>query len=61
MKTLGKAREYLGTSRMVTLEGELLESGGALVGGSAPRIGIHFGTSERDNIDELINKLNKHS
>ena len=59
MKTLGKAREYLGTSRMVTLEGELLESGGALVGGSAPRIGIHFGTSERDNIDELSNNIRK--
>ncbi len=59
MKTLGKAREHLGTSRMVTLEGELLESGGALVGGSAPRIGIHFGTSERDNIDELVNNIRK--
>jgi chromosome segregation protein len=59
METLGKAREHLGTSRMVTLEGELLESGGALVGGSAPRIGIHFGTSERDNIDELTDNIRK--
>ena len=59
METLGKAREHLGTSRMVTLEGELLESGGALVGGSAPRIGIHFGTSERDNIDELADNIRK--
>ena len=57
MKTLGKAREYLGTSRMVTHEGEILESGGALVGGSAPKTGIHFGTSERDDIDELGNKV----
>ena len=57
METLGKARKHLGKGRMVTLEGELLESGGALVGGSAPKTGIHFGTSERDDIDELVNKV----
>ena len=59
METLGKARQHLGKGRMVTLEGELLESGGALVGGSAPKTGIHFGTSERDDIDELINNVRK--
>ncbi len=57
MKSLDYAREYLGKGRMVTLQGELLESGGALVGGSAPRIGIHFGTSERDDIDELRSSI----
>ena len=57
MESLGKARQYLGKGRMVTLEGELLEAGGALVGGSAPRTGIHFGTAERDDIDELANNV----
>ena len=57
MKTLTEARRHLGKGRMVTLEGELLEAGGALVGGAAPRTGIHFGTSERNNIDELRNQI----
>ena len=35
----------------------MLESGGALVGGSAPKTGIHFGTSERDDIDELMSNV----
>ena len=38
---------------MVTLQGELLESGGALVGGAAPRTGISFGTADRTEIDKL--------
>ena len=57
MESLNYAREHLGKGRMVTLQGELLESGGALVGGAAPRIGIHFGTSERDDIDELRSSI----
>ena len=57
MESLREARQHLGKGRMVTLEGELLEAGGALVGGSAPRTGIHFGTSERDDIDELANSV----
>ena len=59
MESLANARQHLGKGRMVTLEGELLESGGALVGGSTPKTGIHFGTSERGNIDELANKVRK--
>ncbi|MBE28282.1 MAG: chromosome segregation protein SMC [Euryarchaeota archaeon] len=57
MKTLTEARRHLGKGRMVTLEGEVLEAGGAMVGGAAPRTGIHFGTSERDNIDELRTQI----
>ena len=57
MDSLNRARKYLGKGRMVTLQGELLESGGALVGGSAPRTGVHFGKSERDDIDELTNDI----
>ena len=57
MENLRVARLHLGKGRMVTLEGELLEAGGALVGGAAPRTGIHFGTSEREDIDELANSV----
>ena len=57
MDTLTNARENLGKGRMVTLQGELLESGGALIGGAAPRSGIHFGTSERGDIDKLTSEI----
>ena len=57
MNSLNLARKYLGKGRMVTLQGEVLENGGALVGGAAPRTGIHFGTSERGDIDELSNGI----
>ena len=56
MESLREARLHLGKGRMVTLEGELLESGGVL-GGSAPKTGIHFGTAERENIDDLANHV----
>ena len=57
MRSLNEARSYLGKGRMVTLAGELLEAGGAMVGGSPPRSGIHFGTGTRDNLDELVMHL----
>lgn len=44
-ETLSAARQNLGKYRMVTLEGEILESSGAMTGGSLSRRGrLHFGT-----------------
>ncbi|MBT9317913.1 chromosome segregation protein SMC [Leptothoe spongobia] len=44
---LNDARRHLGKFRMVTLEGEVLESSGAMTGGSLRRQGrLHFGTVE---------------
>ncbi len=44
--TLEAARRYLGQYRMVTLAGELLETSGAMTGGSASRSNtLHFGQS----------------
>jgi len=57
MDSLTNARRHLGKSRMVTLQGELLESGGALIGGTAPQSGIHFGTSERSDLDKLTTEI----
>jgi chromosome segregation protein len=46
-ETLNAARPYLGKYRIVTLEGEILESSGAMTGGSSnQRSGLHFGTSD---------------
>ncbi|MEM7580034.1 MAG: chromosome segregation protein SMC, partial [Cyanobacteria bacterium P01_A01_bin.80] len=43
--TLNQARNYLGQFRIVTLEGELLESSGAMTGGSnTQRSALRFGT-----------------
>jgi chromosome segregation protein len=44
-ETLNDARQHLGEFRIVTLEGELLESSGAMTGGSQnQRSGLRFGT-----------------
>ena len=44
-ETLNEARNHLGKQRIVTLEGDLLETSGAMTGGSKPkRSSIRFGT-----------------
>lgn len=44
---LDAARRYLGQYRIVTIDGELLETSGAMTGGSSTqRSGLHFGTAE---------------
>lgn len=46
-ETLNEARRHLGKFRIVTLEGEILESSGAMTGGSLRKQGrLHFGTVE---------------
>ncbi|WP_017305666.1 chromosome segregation protein SMC [Spirulina subsalsa] len=59
--TLNDARQHLGKVRIVTLEGELLESSGAMTGGSqSSRHTLHFGTSlqgESRELEELQNRL----
>ena len=55
-ETLEAARDHLGQQRMVTLEGELLETSGAMTGGSInkPRGRLHFGTVEAGESEEAI-------
>lgn len=51
---LDTARRYLGQHRIVTLAGELLEASGAMSGGSSSQnSGLHFGTSETTESDEI--------
>ncbi|MGK7873154.1 MAG: chromosome segregation protein SMC [Xenococcaceae cyanobacterium] len=53
-ETLNDARPYLGKNRIVTLEGEILESSGAMTGGSKPnRSSLHFGTATAGESGEL--------
>ncbi|MDX1978288.1 MAG: chromosome segregation protein SMC [Pseudanabaenaceae cyanobacterium bins.68] len=49
-ESLTQARSHLGKQRMVTLEGELLETSGAITGGSSnQRQSLHFGTAREQN------------
>lgn len=73
-ETLSEARRYLGQYRIVTLDGELLETTGAMTGGSrSPHQSIHFGTVEATEssevtglkarlgeLDQLLERLDHH-
>jgi chromosome segregation protein len=52
--TLDAARKQLGKFRMVTLDGELLESSGALTGGSMGKSTLHFGTGQPGESAEVV-------
>lgn len=60
-ESLEKARPHLGKTRIVTLDGEILESSGAMSGGSrSTRSSLHFGTAietESDEIRQLKTRL----
>ncbi|MEQ8466999.1 chromosome segregation protein SMC [Coleofasciculus sp. E1-EBD-02] len=54
-ETLSTARPYLGQCRIVTLDGELLESSGAMTGGSSSyRSKLHFGISDTSDSAEMM-------
>ncbi|MCS6960036.1 MAG: chromosome segregation protein SMC [Pseudanabaenaceae cyanobacterium SKYGB_i_bin29] len=51
--SLDAARRHLGRYRMVTLEGELLETSGAMTGGSSPPTHLRFGTLTGGTAEEV--------
>jgi chromosome segregation protein len=60
-ETIDDARPYLGKHRLVTLEGDILETSGAMTGGSKPtRPSIHFGriaAEESEEVESLRRRL----
>ena len=53
-ETLSDARRHLGDYRIVTITGDLLESSGAMTGGSSnTRQALHFGTMDASDSDEV--------
>lgn len=59
-ETLDKARNALGQHRIVTLSGELLETSGAMTGGSnIQRSGLHFDTSDATESEEAAQLKNR--
>jgi len=57
MKTLEDARRVPKGGRLVTLDGELLERGGAMVGGNLARGVLSFGRSEKGELDRITSEL----
>ena len=58
--TLEAARGYLGQHRIVTLDGELLETSGAMTGGmSNQRSSLHFGRGEATESSEITQLKNR--
>lgn len=56
--TLTNARRLMGGLRMVTLEGDMVEKSGAMVGGSKQqRSGLSFAASEKDKLVKLAEKI----
>ncbi len=57
--TMNTGRRLMGGVRMVSLDGELFEASGAMVGGSRGKKGDgpSFGNADRGRLDELINKV----
>jgi len=57
--TLSDARRLMGGVRLVDLNGNLIEAGGAIIGGSLPKTHFTFGAVDRNKLDELISRLNE--
>ncbi|MEM7580587.1 MAG: chromosome segregation protein SMC, partial [Cyanobacteria bacterium P01_A01_bin.80] len=59
-ETINQARNHLGKVRIVTLEGELLETSGAMTGGSVTqRSTLRFGTVEATESEEVRSLRNR--
>ncbi|UCH87897.1 MAG: chromosome segregation protein SMC [Thermoplasmata archaeon] len=58
-KDLDAARKLMGGVRLVTLDGELIEQAGAMVGGMAPHKTLKFGIPPDSEIDKIRTNLQK--
>ncbi|MCX6653198.1 MAG: chromosome segregation protein SMC [Methanomassiliicoccales archaeon] len=62
--SLDKARRLMGGVRLVTQSGELIESSGAMVGGTLEGVQVKFGSSAKSKLEEVAEELrrsNEHS
>jgi chromosome segregation protein len=53
-ESIDRARQNIGKFRMVTLDGELLESSGAMTGGSIGKSTLHFGSGQARESSEVV-------
>ena len=58
VEDLDTARKWMGGVRLVTLQGDLIEASGAMIGGIAEKT-ISFSPADRSKLDEIEEKLKK--
>ena len=58
VEDLDTARKWMGGVRLVTLQGDLIEASGAMIGGVAEKT-ISFSPADRSKLDEIEEKLRK--
>jgi chromosome segregation protein len=59
VNSLDDARRLMGGVRLVDLKGNLIETSGAIRGGSKPKMSIGFTNVDRGRLDEITNKFNE--
>lgn len=59
VESLGQARSLMGGVRLVTMAGEVLETSGAMVGGTLDRGNIRFGAASEDKLEATRVELSK--
>lgn len=59
VENLDKARQLMGGVRIVTLEGELIESSGAMIGGDLEKTILKFGAPAKSEMEKVAEKLRK--
>src|SRR3989442_530936 len=57
VQTLDEARKWMGGVRLVTLEGELIEASGAMIGGDMERSTLKFGAGTANDLEKIAEKL----
>src|SRR6266540_877355 len=57
VQTLDEARKWMGGVRLVTLEGELIEASGAMIGGDMERSTLKFGAGSANDLEKIAEKL----
>src|SRR6266542_4155480 len=57
VQTLDEARKWMGGIRLVTLEGELIEASGAMIGGDMERSTLKFGAGTANDLEKIAEKL----
>src|SRR3989449_341624 len=57
VQTLDEARKWMGGVRLVTIEGELIEASGAMIGGDLERSTVKFGPSVASELEKIAEQL----
>src|SRR5438128_2408941 len=57
VQTLDEARKWMGGVRLVTLEGELIEASGAMIGGDMERSALKFSAGTANDLEKIAEKL----